>query len=143
VPHIYAIGDIVAGPALAHKASYEGKVAAEAIAGLPSAVDYKAMPAVVFTDPEIAAVGMSESEAREQGRELAIGKFPFAASGRALSMNAGEGFVRLIADKETGIVLGGLIVGPGASDLIAEIGLAIEMAATLEDIALTIHAHPT
>lgn len=143
VPNIYAIGDVVAGPALAHKASYEGKVAAEAIAGLPSAVDYKAIPAVVFSDPEIAAVGLSEDDARRQGREVVTGKFPFAANGRALSMDAGEGFIKLVADKETGIVLGGLIAGPSASDLVAEVGLAVEMAATLEDLALTIHAHPT
>lgn len=142
-PNIFAIGDVTAGPALAHKASYEGKVAAEAIAGLPAAVDYRAIPAVVFSDPEIAAVGLSEAEARRQGREVVTGKFPFAANGRALSMNAGEGFVKLTADRETGIVLGGIAAGPGASDLIAEIGLAVEMAATLEDIALTIHAHPT
>jgi dihydrolipoamide dehydrogenase len=143
VPNIYAIGDIVAGPALAHKASYEGKVAAEAIAGLPSEIDYKAIPAVVFSDPEIAGVGLSEAEAVKQGIEVAVGKFNFAANGRALSLNAGEGFVKLVADKKTGLVIGGQIVGPGASDLIAEIALAIEMGTTLEDIALTIHAHPT
>jgi dihydrolipoamide dehydrogenase len=143
VPNIYAIGDIVAGPALAHKASYEGKVAAEAIAGLPSEIDYKCIPAVVFSDPEIAGVGLSEAEAVKQGIEVAVGKFNFAANGRALSLNAGEGFVKLVADKKTGLVLGGQIAGPGASDLIAEIALAVEMGATLEDIALTIHAHPT
>lgn len=143
IPHIYAIGDIVAGPALAHKASYEGKVAAEAIAGMPSVVDYRAMPLVVFSDPEIASVGMSETEAKEQGIELSVGKFPFAVNGRALSLNATDGFVKIVANKETGIVLGAQIVGAEASNLIAELGLAIEMGATLEDIALTIHAHPT
>jgi dihydrolipoamide dehydrogenase len=143
VPNIYAIGDIVAGPALAHKASYEGKVAAEVIAGHPSAVDYKAIPAVVFSDPEIGSVGFSESEAKEEGYEVVVGKFPYAANGRALSMNAGEGSVKIIAHKENGIVIGGQVVGPEASNLIAEIGLAIEMGSTLEDIALTIHAHPT
>lgn len=143
VPHIYAIGDIVAGAALAHKASYEGKVAAEAIAGHPSVVDYKALPAVVFSDPEIAGVGLSETEAKKEGYETAIGKFPYAANGRALSLGSVEGFVKVVADKKTGLVLGAQVVGPEASNLIAEMGLAIEMGATLEDIALTIHAHPT
>ncbi|MEW9668954.1 dihydrolipoyl dehydrogenase [Ammoniphilus sp. 3BR4] len=143
VPNVYAIGDIVEGPALAHKASYEGKVAAEVIAGLPSMIDYKAIPAVVFCDPEIASVGLSETEAKDQGYEVLVGKFPYAANGRALSMNVGEGFVKIIGDKETGLVLGAQIVGPEASNLIAEVALAIEMGTTLEDITLTIHAHPT
>lgn len=143
VPGIYAIGDIVPGLALAHKASYEGKIAAEAIAGQPSIVDYKVIPAVVFSDPEISSVGISETEAKAQGKEISVGKFPYAANGRALSMNASEGFVKLISDKNTGIVLGAQVVGHEASNLIAELGLAIEMGATLEDIALTIHAHPT
>ncbi|MBO9609261.1 MAG: dihydrolipoyl dehydrogenase [Paenibacillaceae bacterium] len=143
VPHIFAIGDIVAGPALAHKASYEGKVAAEAIAGQPSAVDYKAIPAVVFSDPEIAGVGLSETEAKAKGYEVTVGKFNFAVNGRALSLAATDGFVKLVADKKSGLVIGAQIVGAEASNLIAELGLAIEMGATLEDIALTIHAHPT
>jgi dihydrolipoamide dehydrogenase len=143
IPSIYAIGDIVAGPALAHKASYEAKVAAEAIAGLTSQVDYKAIPAVVFSDPEIASVGLGESEAKEKGLTVKIGKFPYAANGRALSLQATEGFVKLIADEQTGLVLGAQIVGEEASNLVAELGVAIEMGATLEDIALTIHAHPT
>lgn len=143
IPNVYAIGDIVEGPALAHKASYEGKVAAEVIAGHAAEVDYKAIPAVVFSDPEIASVGLSEREAKEKGIDYAVGRFPFAANGRALSVNAGEGFVKLVAEKETGLVLGAQIVGPEASNIIAEIGLAIEMGATLEDIELTIHAHPT
>ncbi|WP_442603546.1 dihydrolipoyl dehydrogenase [Paenibacillus sp. KN14-4R] len=143
IPHIYAIGDIVAGPALAHKASYEGKVAAEVIGGLPSIVDYKVIPAVVFSDPEIAYVGMSESEAKAEGINVAIGKFPYVANGRALSMNISDGFVKLIANKDTGILLGAQIIGPEASNLISEMCLAIEMGATLEDVALTIHAHPT
>ncbi|HJV45004.1 MAG TPA: dihydrolipoyl dehydrogenase [Bacillota bacterium] len=143
VPNIYAIGDIVAGPALAHKASYEGKVAAEVAAGLPSVIDYKAIPAVVFSDPEMASVGLTEGEAGNQGYLVQVGKFPYAANGRALSMNAAEGFVKIIGDKETGLVLGAQIVGPEASNLIAEVGLAIEMGSTLEDISLTIHAHPT
>lgn len=143
IPHIYAIGDIVAGPALAHKASYEGKVAAESIAGLPSAIDYKVIPAVIFSDPEIAYVGLSETEAKEAGKEIVVGKFPYAANGRAQSMNASDGFVKIIAEKETGIIIGANIVGSEASNLISEMGLAIEMGATLEDVALTIHAHPT
>ncbi|WP_281888856.1 dihydrolipoyl dehydrogenase [Paenibacillus sp. YYML68] len=143
VPHIYAIGDIVAGPALAHKASYEAKVAAESIAGLPSVVDYKVIPSVVFADPEIAGVGLSEAEAKAQGINVVVGKFPYGANGRAQSMNATDGFVKLIGDKDTGLLVGGFAVGAEASNLIAELTLAIEMGATLEDIALTIHAHPT
>lgn len=143
VPHIYAIGDIVPGPALAHKASYEAKVAAESIAGLPSAVDYKVIPAVVFSDPEIAGVGFSEKEAKEKGINVVVGKFPYGANGRAQSMNATDGFVKLIGDKDSGLLVGGYVVGAEASNLIAELTLAIEMGATLEDIALTIHAHPT
>ena len=141
--NVFAIGDVVAGPALAHKASYEGKVVAEVIAGHASAVDYKAIPAVVFSDPEIGSVGLSETEAKQQDFAVTTGKFNYAANGRALSLNANEGFVKVVANKENGLVLGAQIVGPGASDLIAELGLAIEMGATLEDIALTIHAHPT
>lgn len=143
VEHIYAIGDIVPGPALAHKASYEGKVAAEAIAGMNSVLDYKVIPAVVFSEPEIASVGLSETEAKEQGYNVQTGRFSFGANGRSLALDNTEGFVKIVADKDTGLVLGSQIVGPEASNLIAELGLAIEMAATLEDIALTIHAHPT
>lgn len=143
VENIFAIGDIVDGPALAHKASYEGKVAAEVIAGQASVVDYKQIPSVVFSEPEIASVGISEAEAKEKGLEVVTGKFAYAANGRALSLNAGDGFVKVIADKESGIIIGAQIVGIEASNLIAEFGLAIEMSAHLEDIALTIHAHPT
>lgn len=143
IPHIYAIGDIIPGPALAHKASYEGKVVAEAIAGQPSIFDYKAIPAIVFSDPEIASVGLSESEAKAHGFEVMVGKFPFAANARALSLTASEGFIKLVGDKETGLLLGGQIIGTNASDLIPEITLAIEMGATMEDLAMTIHAHPT
>lgn len=144
-PKIYAIGDVVPGPALAHKASYEGKVAAEAISGLPSVVDYKAIPAVCFTDPECASVGYTESEAKEKGYKVKVGKFPFAGNGRALSLNQPDGFVKIVAKEENGVelVVGAQIVGVEASNLIAELGLAIEMGATLEDISLTIHAHPT
>ena len=143
VPNIYAIGDIVSGPQLAHKASYEGKVAAEAIAGEPSIVDYLAIPAVCFTDPEMATVGYSEEQAKEEGLEVKAAKFPFAANGRALALNQTEGFVKLVARKEDGLLVGAQIVGAGASDMIAEMGLAIEAGMTAEDIALTIHAHPT
>ncbi|WP_128895532.1 dihydrolipoyl dehydrogenase [Longirhabdus pacifica] len=143
VPNIYAIGDVVEGFALAHKASYEGKIAAEAIAGHNSVIDYKAIPAVVFSDPEMASVGLSEDEAKEQGYEVVVSKFNYAANGRALAMNATDGFVKIVSDKATGVVLGGHIVGEEASNLIAEFGLAIETATTVEDIALTIHAHPS
>lgn len=143
VPNIYAIGDIVEGPALAHKASYEGKIAAEVIAGKSSIVNYKMIPVVVFSDPEIASVGLNETEAKKQGFSVTIGKFPYAANGRALSLNAGDGFVKIIGEKETGVVLGAQIVGPEASNLIGELGLAIETGNTLENIAHTIHAHPS
>ncbi|MBS5912233.1 MAG: dihydrolipoyl dehydrogenase [Paenibacillus macerans] len=142
-PKIFAIGDIVAGPALAHKASYEGKVAAEAISGLPSVVDYKAIPAVVFTDPECSSVGYTEKEAKEKGINVKAGKFPFAGNGRATSLNQPDGFIKIVANADNNVVLGAQIVGIEASNLIAELGLAIEMGATLEDISLTIHAHPT
>ncbi|WP_337101386.1 dihydrolipoyl dehydrogenase [Paenibacillus sp. YIM B09110] len=143
IPHIYAIGDIIAGPALAHKAMYEGRVAAEAISGLPSVIDYKCVPAVCFSDPECASVGLSEKEAKDKGHNVKVGKFPFAINGRAMSLNANEGFVKLVSDADSGLVLGAQIIGIEASNMIAELALGIEMGATLEDIALTIHAHPT
>jgi dihydrolipoamide dehydrogenase len=143
VPNIFAIGDIVPGPALAHKASYEGKIAAEAIAGKPSEVDYIAIPAVVFSDPECASVGYFEQQAKDEGIDVVTAKFPFAANGRALSLNDTDGFVKLVARKEDGVIIGAQIIGPNASDMIAELGLAIEAGMTAEDIALTIHAHPT
>jgi len=143
VDGIYAIGDVVAGPALAHKASYEGKVAAEAISGKPSQVDYLAIPAVVFSEPELASVGYTEQEAKDAGFDVVSARFPYAANGRALSLNATDGFVKLVTRKEDGLVLGAQIAGPNASDIIAELGLAIEAGVTAEDIALTIHAHPT
>ncbi|BAQ10377.1 dihydrolipoyl dehydrogenase [Bacillus sp. OxB-1] len=143
VPNIYAIGDIVPGPQLAHKASYEAKVAAEAISGEKSEVDYLAIPAVCFTDPELATVGLNEAQAKEEGYDVITGKFPFAANGRALALDATEGFVKLVARKEDGLLIGAQIVGENASDMIAELGLAIEAGMTLEDVAMTIHAHPT
>lgn len=143
IPHIFAIGDIVPGAALAHKASYEAKVAAEVIAGLPAKVDYKCIPAVAFSDPECASVGYTEKEAKEKGYKAKSSKFPFGGNGRAVTLNGSDGFLKLIHDVDTGLVLGAQIAGVEASNMIAELGLAIEMGATIEDIALTIHAHPT
>ncbi|XVH32738.1 dihydrolipoyl dehydrogenase [Haloferacaceae archaeon DSL9] len=143
VDHIFAIGDVAGEPMLAHTASKEGIVAASVIAGEPAALDQQAVPAAVFTDPEIGTVGMTADEAEEMGFTPAVGKFPFQASGRALTTGHTDGFVRIVADEETGFVLGGQIVGPEASELVAEVALAIEMGATLEDIASTIHTHPT
>ncbi|MDG5470134.1 dihydrolipoyl dehydrogenase [Jeotgalibacillus sp. ET6] len=143
VSNIYAIGDIVDGPPLAHKASYEGKVAAEVISGEKSEVDYMAIPAVCFTDPELATVGYSEGQAKEEGIEVTAAKFPFAANGRALALNQSEGFVKIVTRKEDGLIIGAQIAGNGASDIVAELGLAIEAGMTAEDVAMTIHAHPT
>ncbi len=141
---IYAIGDLIGGMMLAHKATKEGEVVAEIIAGHKAAFDVRTIPAVVFTDPEIAVTGLTEDEAKAKGHtNLKVGKFPFAALGRALSVNDTEGFVKTIADGKTGEVLGVHIVGNGAADLIAEATLAIEMGAVVDDLRLTIHAHPT
>lgn len=143
VPSIYAIGDVAGQPLLAHKGSKEGIVAAEAIAGQKTIYDVQAMPAVIFTDPEVATVGLSESEAKEKGYTVKVGQFPFAANGRALSVNEPDGLVKMIGDAKTGRLLGVHIVGAEASNLIAEAALAIEMGAQVEDLALTVHAHPT
>jgi dihydrolipoamide dehydrogenase len=143
VEHIFAVGDVAGEPMLAHKASKEGIVAAEVIAGEPAALDYQAVPAAVFTDPEIGTVGLTEAEAEAEGFDPVVGEMPFRANGRALTTNHAEGFVRLVADEETGFVVGAQIVGPEASELVAEVALAIEMGATLEDVAGTIHTHPT
>jgi dihydrolipoamide dehydrogenase len=143
VANIYAIGDVVPGPPLAHKASYEGKIAAEAIAGHPAQIDYLGIPAVVFSDPELASVGYTEAQAKSEGMDIIAAKFPFAANGRALALNATDGFVKLVTRKEDGLVIGAQIAGPSASDMIAELGLAIEAGMTAEDLAMTIHAHPT
>ncbi len=143
VPHLFAIGDITPGPMLAHRASRQAKVAAEVLAGRKAAYDNACVPAVVFTDPEIATVGMGAAEAEAAGADVVRGKFPLAALGRALAMGKRDGFARVIAEKGTGRILGAGIVGPHASDVIAEMALAIEMGATLEDLAVTIHPHPT
>ena len=143
VPHIFAIGDLAGGPMLAHKATHEAKVAAEVAAGEKSYFDARTIPSVAYTDPEIAWVGLTETEAKEQGVDYGVAKIPWAASGRALSLGRDEGFTKLLFDKQTGRVLGGAIVGPNAGDLIAEIGLAIEMGADAADIGLTVHPHPT
>ena len=143
VPEIFAIGDVAGQPMLAHKASKEGIVAAEVIAGAKSACDWMAVPAVIFTDPEIASVGLTESEAEAQGITVVTGKFPFAANGRALTLDHADGFTKIVADAESGTVLGVHIVGPEAAELISEGALAVEMGASLEDVALTIHPHPT
>lgn len=142
--HIFAIGDIACQPMLAHKASHEGVMVAEVISGKNRVFDAKTVPAVVFTDPEIASAGMMESEARAKGfNDLIVSKFPFAANGRAVSIMETDGFVKMIADAKTHVLLGVHIVGPEASNLISEAALAIEMGARIEDVALTIHPHPT
>ncbi|MGT2888623.1 dihydrolipoyl dehydrogenase [Streptococcus didelphis] len=142
--HIYAIGDITKGPALAHKASYEAKVAAEAISQVEGvAADYLVIPTVAYTQPEIATVGLTKEAAKEKGIDSKIASFRFASNGRALSMDSPEGFVRLVADKKDNRLIGAQLVGPGASELIAEITLAIENVMTAEDITLTIHNHPS
>ncbi len=143
VSHIFAIGDIAGQPLLAHKGSKEGIVAAEAIAGQKTTYDVVGMPAVIFTDPEIATVGLTEAEAKAKGLNVQVGVFPFAANGRALSVAEPDGVVKMIGDAKTGRLLGVHIVGAEASNLIAEATLAIEMGATVEDLALTVHAHPT
>jgi len=143
VEGIYAVGDVAGEPMLAHKAMREGHVAAEAIAGEPAALDHQSVPAAVFTDPEIGSVGMTEAEAREAGFEPVVGQMPVRANGRALTLDETEGFVRVVADGPSGFVLGAQIVGPEASELVAEVALAVEMGATLEDIGATIHVHPT
>jgi dihydrolipoamide dehydrogenase len=142
--HIFAIGDVAGQPMLAHKASYEGVLVAEVIGGVNRAYDVKSVPAVVFTDPEIASAGLLEDECKAKGfTDLKIGKFPFAANGRAVSIQETDGFVKIIADAKTHVVLGVHMVGPEVSNLISEAVLAIEMGARLEDLALTIHPHPT
>jgi dihydrolipoamide dehydrogenase len=143
VPHIFAIGDIVGQPMLAHKAVHEGKIAAEVIAGHKVEFQALVIPSVAYTDPEIAWAGVTETEAKAKGMDIHKGAFPWAASGRALSIARTEGMTKLIMDKASGRVIGAGIVGINAGELLAEAVLAIEMGATAEDIGLTIHAHPT
>jgi dihydrolipoamide dehydrogenase len=143
VAGVYGIGDVTGAPYLAHRAMAQGEVVAEVIAGKRAACDFRAMPAAIFTDPEIATVGLSEREAKEKGIAVKIGKFPFSILGRAMAMGEAVGFVKSIVDAEKNQVLGVGIVGPEASDLISEAALAIEMGAYAEDIALTVHPHPT
>ncbi len=143
VPHIFAIGDIAGAPMLAHKATHEAKVAAEVAAGHKSSFDARCIPSVAYTDPEIAWVGVTETEAKARGIDYGKGTFPWAASGRSLAINRDEGFTKLLFDKQTRRVIGGGIVGTNAGDLIAEVGMAIEFGADAADIGLTIHPHPT
>lgn len=143
VPHIFAIGDIVEGPMLAHKATHEGKVAAEVAAGMKSAFDAQVIPSVAYTDPEVAWIGTTESEAKEKKLKYGKGVFPWAASGRALGLGRDEGMTKLLFDEDSGRVIGAGIVGPNAGDLIAEVALAIEIGCDAQDIGLTIHPHPT
>jgi len=143
VPHIYAIGDIVGQPMLAHKGVHEGHVAAEVIAGMKHYFDPKVIPSIAYTEPEVAWVGLTEKEAKEKGISYETATFPWAASGRAIASDCADGMTKLIFDKETHRVIGGAIVGTNGGELLGEIGLAIEMGCDAEDIALTIHAHPT
>jgi len=143
VPGIYATGDVVGQPMLAHKATHEGEVVAEVIAGKKTINDARVIPAVVFTEPEIAVAGLSKAEAEAKGHKVKVGKFPFAASGRAMAIDETKGFVKVVIDADDERVLGVHIVGPEASDLISEGSLAIEMGAYAPDIGLTIHPHPT
>jgi dihydrolipoamide dehydrogenase len=143
VPHIFAIGDIVGQPMLAHKATHEAKVAAEVVAGHKAFFDARVIPSVAYTDPEVAWVGVTEGQARQQNLDIRKASFPWAASGRSLSLGRDEGITKLIVDATTNRVIGGGIVGPNAGELIAEVGLAIELGADAADVGLTIHAHPT
>jgi dihydrolipoamide dehydrogenase len=141
-PAVFAIGDVTAGPALAHKASQQGRVAAEAMCGLPTAFD-QLVPLVAFSDPELAAVGLGEREARAADRDVVVGRGTFAANGRALTIESGQGLVKLVVDTEHGFLLGAQVAGPNASELIAELTLAVEAALRIDDLVDTIHAHPT
>ncbi len=143
VEGIYAIGDVSGPPMLAHKASKEGEVIAEVIGGKRAGKDWTTIPGIIFTHPEVATVGLTEAQAKEQGYEFRVGKFPFSVLGRAMSIAETDGFVKVISDTPSGRILGIHIVGPSASDLISEAALALEMVATAEDMALTVHPHPT
>ena len=143
VKNVFAIGDVVGKVLLAHVATHQGLVSAGVIAGHDEKMDYKAVPAATFTHPEVASVGLTEQKAREAGHDVVVGKFPFAALGRAQTYGNTDGLIKIVADKKYGEVLGLHIIGPSASDLIPEGVLALQLEATLEDIANTIHAHPT
>jgi len=143
LPNVFAIGDCVPGPMLAHKAEEEGVVAAEVIAGKPAHMHYKSIPSVVYTWPEIASVGLTERQVKESGREYRAGKFPFSANGRARSLGESSGFVKFVADARTDELLGCHMIGPNASEMIAEIVLAFEYRASADDVGMTVHAHPT
>ena len=143
VKGIYAIGDVIEGPMLAHKAEDEGMAAAEVVAGKHGHVNYGVIPGVIYTHPEVANVGATEEQLKEEGRAYKVGKFSFMGNARAKAVFAGEGFVKLIADKETDRILGAHIIGPGAGDLIHEVCVAMEFGASAEDLAMTCHAHPT
>ncbi len=143
VAHIYAIGDVIGQPMLAHKAVHEGRVAAENCAGMKSFFDARVIPGIAYTDPEVAWVGVTELEAKAQGLQIEVGKFPWAASGRALGNGRDDGFTKIITDKNTHRIIGAAIVGAGAGELLAETCLAIEMDCDIHDVALTVHAHPT
>jgi dihydrolipoamide dehydrogenase len=143
LPRVYAIGDVVRGPMLAHKGEDEGVMVAELIAGQKPHIDYNAIPWVIYTSPEIAWVGRTEQQLKAEGRSYKAGQFPFAANGRALGMATADGFVKMLADATTDELLGVHIIGPGASDLIAEAAVAIEFKASSEDIARVCHPHPS
>ena len=143
VEGVYAIGDVSGPPMLAHKASKEGEVAAEVIASHPAGKDWLTIPGIVFTDPEIAQVGLTEAQAKAEGHDISVGKFPFSVLGRAMSIRETDGFVKVIRDNKSDVVLGITICGPSASDLISEAVLALEMGATATDLALSVHPHPT
>jgi dihydrolipoamide dehydrogenase len=143
VPGVFAIGDVIAGPMLAHKASEEGVAAVELMAGGAGHVDYDVVPSVVYTAPELASVGLGEEAARERGHAVAVGTFPFRANGRARCLGEAEGLVKIVADARSDRVLGVHILGPRASELIAEAVVAIELGASAEDLGRTVHAHPT
>ncbi len=143
IPSIYAVGDVSGPPMLAHKATKEGEIVAEVVAGHKAAMDWATIPGAIFTDPEIATTGLTEAEAKQKGHEVSVGKFPFAALGKAMALNETDGFVKIVADKKSKQILGVHIVGPEASTMISEAALSLEMAAFLEDVSLTIHPHPT
>jgi dihydrolipoyl dehydrogenase len=143
VSHIFAIGDVIGAPMLAHKASHQGKVAAEVASGLKRSFDARVIPSVAYTDPEIAWAGLTETEAKQRGIEIGKGAFPWIANARSLTLNRDEGFTKVLFDKATHRALGAGIVGTNAGDLIAEMALAIEMGADAADIGLTVHPHPT